>query len=315
MKTLYIIGNGFDLHHDINCSYGNFREWLGMHYSGLLDMMDEIYGFCDGDWWSDFERNLGKIDVMGYAQQVAIENPVELASDHCDSTWTDAQIAIENKMTELKNSLQACFEEWVEQLNAPSADKQIYLDSADAKFLVFNYTRTLEELYGISESKILHIHGEAGKGETLIIGHGKTIENLHKEYPTPSDLYHQGKLDEETANSYDIHDEMAWDEMFSQVSSMQKPVEELIKQHKDFFKSIKGVKKVCVYGFSFSGVDMPYLAKTVKMAPQAHWLISCFSPKDRNRAHEFAVKYGITDYSHIRLSEVTNPMQLEIDYS
>ena len=27
-KKLYIIGNGFDLHHKINSRYSNFQEWL-----------------------------------------------------------------------------------------------------------------------------------------------------------------------------------------------------------------------------------------------------------------------------------------------
>ena len=28
MKHLYIIGNGFDLHHEMKTSYPHFREWL-----------------------------------------------------------------------------------------------------------------------------------------------------------------------------------------------------------------------------------------------------------------------------------------------
>ena len=26
--TLYVIGNGFDRHHDIPCSYIDFRDWM-----------------------------------------------------------------------------------------------------------------------------------------------------------------------------------------------------------------------------------------------------------------------------------------------
>ena len=44
MKTLYIIGNGFDMHHDIKCSYKNFREWLGEHHSDVPNKIEEIYG-------------------------------------------------------------------------------------------------------------------------------------------------------------------------------------------------------------------------------------------------------------------------------
>lgn len=313
MNALYVIGNGFDLHHGIRCSYRDFLVWMDEKYSGLIDKMYELYGCCDGDWWADFEHNLGEIDLMEHAKQVAFENSVDLSSDHCDSMWNDAQMAIENEMGDLYGSLQVCFEEWIAQLNAPSPEKQIFINSSNAKFLSFNYTRTLEDLYGIPEQRILHIHGEAGKDEKLIFGHGKNINTLHEEHPTPNDLCHQGKLDEETASSFDIHDEMAWDEMFSQVASVRKPIEEIIEQHSDFFDDIRGVEKVCVYGFSFSDVDMPYMAKIVDVASGAHWVISCHTPKDRNRVRMFASRFEIEDFSLVRLSDVQDPMQLEIE--
>jgi len=49
VNNLYIIGNGFDLHHGINSSYGNFREWLSGNDCDLLNKFDEIYGYCDSD--------------------------------------------------------------------------------------------------------------------------------------------------------------------------------------------------------------------------------------------------------------------------
>ena len=82
----------------------------------------------------------------------------------------------------------------------------------------------------------------------MIIGHGKTMEILKREHPTPSDLYHQGKLDEEAASSFDIHDELAWDEAFRQVASMRKPVEIIMNEYVPFFNRIKDVPKICVYG-------------------------------------------------------------------
>lgn len=30
VKHLYIIGNGFDLHHGINSSYKDFQEWMSL---------------------------------------------------------------------------------------------------------------------------------------------------------------------------------------------------------------------------------------------------------------------------------------------
>lgn len=38
MKHLYIIGNGFDIHHKINSSYSNFRDWMENYYPSILEM-------------------------------------------------------------------------------------------------------------------------------------------------------------------------------------------------------------------------------------------------------------------------------------
>lgn len=314
MKTLYVIGNGFDRHHDINCSYADFHAWLLENHSGLFYDMDEIYGWCDGDWWSDFENNLGDVDVMEYTQWIALENPVDLASDHCDSMWNDAQIAVENQMSELYQSLQNYFEEWVSQLKEPNQEKRIFIDQYDAVFLNFNYTRTLEDMYGIRADRVLHIHGEAGKNDKLVIGHGLTENDLRAKYPTPHVLFHQGKLDEETASCFDIHDELAWDEAFHQVAIRRKPVKEIIQQNEIFFNGLKNVSKVCVYGLSFSDVDIPYMIKINECAPNAHWEISCFSESDRSKVQVFAAKYGVKDYSIVRLSELCDPNQLTMSF-
>ena len=53
VKHLYIIGNGFDLHHGINSSYKDFQEWMYENNPDVIEKADEIYGICDDEWWSD----------------------------------------------------------------------------------------------------------------------------------------------------------------------------------------------------------------------------------------------------------------------
>ena len=43
-KIVFIIGNGFDLHHDINSSYANFCHWLQENDWDTLEQIEEIYG-------------------------------------------------------------------------------------------------------------------------------------------------------------------------------------------------------------------------------------------------------------------------------
>lgn len=38
-KHLYIIGNGFDLHHGINSSYKNFQEWMHENNPDVIEKL------------------------------------------------------------------------------------------------------------------------------------------------------------------------------------------------------------------------------------------------------------------------------------
>ena len=40
-RHLYIIGNGFDLHHGINSSYRNFRDWLYENEPTVIQDIEE----------------------------------------------------------------------------------------------------------------------------------------------------------------------------------------------------------------------------------------------------------------------------------
>lgn len=43
MKTHYLIGNGFDLHHGIKTQYSEFRHFLETHYEKFLTDFEIIY--------------------------------------------------------------------------------------------------------------------------------------------------------------------------------------------------------------------------------------------------------------------------------
>lgn len=62
-----------------------------------------------------------------------------------------------------------------QQRNYQSVRKQLEKmeqEKADNIFLTFNYTETLEEVYGINEDRVCHIHGK--QGENILFGHGNT---------------------------------------------------------------------------------------------------------------------------------------------
>ena len=64
MDTLYIIGNGFDLHHGLDTSYKNFRDNVVLKTPNLRKLLLDLYGDAINEdmWWSDFEAKLSDID-------------------------------------------------------------------------------------------------------------------------------------------------------------------------------------------------------------------------------------------------------------
>ena len=86
MKTLYLVGNGFDIQHGIKTSYSEFRNFLEMHHEAFLANFESMYHIQPLDdtepwyseaaherWkksvlkdlWQAFEEEIGNPDVDG----------------------------------------------------------------------------------------------------------------------------------------------------------------------------------------------------------------------------------------------------------
>lgn len=86
IKHLYIIGNGFDIHHGINSSYLNFRNWLEKAEPNIYSQLCDLYEISTDEnkakeWWSDFENMLSEVDLNNYVENVVIENYPDLSKD------------------------------------------------------------------------------------------------------------------------------------------------------------------------------------------------------------------------------------------
>lgn len=68
MKHIYIIGNGFDIFTGLHTRYVEFRYWLEQNYPFIYENMSAAYEM-DGEWWNDFETQLGKLNVRNYVKK------------------------------------------------------------------------------------------------------------------------------------------------------------------------------------------------------------------------------------------------------
>lgn len=88
----------------------------------------------------------------------------------------DYQFELDRVVEALSQGLKSQFTTWIRQLEVPDPatipSRLLRLD-ASATFLNFNYTRSLQSLYGVAPSQVLHIHGSADDVDgDLILGHG-----------------------------------------------------------------------------------------------------------------------------------------------
>ena len=293
MKHLYIIGNGFDIFTGLKTKYADFRYWLENNYPFIFENMRDAYDI-DGEWWNDFEAQLGKLDVKAYVSRytppektmeeilVEAKKRRELEKKHNLPSSLQVDTPCANRLSGLLDVLQYCFERWVEdsQRMIPET-KFIKIEKENSFFINFNYTDVLQALYEIPEERVLHIHGRASNRERLIFGH-----NIH--------LFEGGYSDE--------------DKTRFELSCYEKNPYEHIYEHEELPDKLKDVESVHIYGFSFSPVDEDYIDWIFKNVPrEAQWEISWYSDTDLKRINTFLMNYhGLKERTRlIRLDDIS----------
>ena len=262
-----VIGNGFDLHHGLRSSYADFREWLKYVHPMLYREFHLIYGkiVSKGEWWKDFEMNLGVLDFVRFYKRCHKEIP--------QSVWIEARkyepfrsgfpISISwhpagNRLRSLYFMLDVVMKEWIKDISSMiSVSRCIEMPpKSSSLFLTFNYTNLLEYLYKIPDNKILHIHGSVDNGDEIIFGHNQDPMLLEFQYEDIG----QWKPSDEDIQEIEI-----------EFSKKQKRPDEYIHRYSVFFQSLSQVQNVYIYGLSFSEVDMAYIQRIHNSAPQANW--------------------------------------------
>lgn len=183
MKILYLIGNGFDIHHGIKSRYSDYREWLKGYDFDLYNKLCCLYDSTedDDDWWNSFEQHLSAIS-FDYINRVYQDyGPIYGSEDFSDADNHGASIQLKFDL-DIDNLIEAIgqsFKVWVKSLNRPNCGKLRIEDKDECYFLTFNYTKTLEDVYNIPRTQICHIHGSIN-GDDLIWGHGKTTNDIYE---------------------------------------------------------------------------------------------------------------------------------------
>ena len=297
MKKLFIIGNGFDIQHGIKSKYSDFHAFMRSIYMneeirddsfndffpwrysvpesrGVLGKFDDselinVFGFLDycitksenkeanfnfyvNSDWSLIESTLANLDLREFFQK-------DFPSSHTSEEDKAYDIA------ECFKYLYKIFWVWVKEINidfvVPIDAFEKLFDCENDIFFTFNYTRTLEEIYGAKQ--VRHVHGEQGKG--LLFGHKKLTDI--NEYCIKNNI--------PAYCSHAIKVLMEITEKDTEKNSSNMALYYLFLD--------KDITDIYSYGFSFSEVDLPYIRGICKSIDTSKivWHLSDFDSKEK----------------------------------
>lgn len=270
-NTLYIMGNGFDLDHNLKTRYWDFRQWLLEHnYDDFVREMEMMFPEINDNkllLWEDFETALEKADPLKIHQ---------LFFQGVDDAWYDSKtqhVAIDRIKPRL-DRIPELLRDWLIDATKNIYDVPCKYDlSRDSLYLSFNYTLLLEKVYSIPSERIFHIHNSIDNKETLVTGHKHTYNE-----------------DVEISN-VNIEKSMLF--ISQGLNKLKKPVDEIIKNNLFFFKSLSNIANIIVFGFSLSPIDLSYFKEILlNVHDNAHWYFVCHDEKSKYRYETIVNKYA-----------------------
>ena len=307
-KNLYIIGNGFDLHHGVRCDFDDFMKWLKKNAKSLFTDLTQVYDDAENNnWWRDFENSLAQLNINYYANKKGnLYDPEYIKDGSIEAKTEYASQRVIEEFGKIKDSLRNDFQNWLSMAYENCfKNKKIQFPNEDSIFLTFNYTKTLEDIYEIDAKRIYHIHGVIDDKDSMEFGHGLGVEeldNMLKSQEPRIDEVWNKKLNRMIILQIVTpkHKELAAFSTIESIVSLKKDVEKCIEKNKRFFNEILDVERIYVYGFSFSSIDMPYLEKIIRRTkPETHWVISWYLQDDKRRIMDFVIRYDIQNITMI----------------
>lgn len=259
MTTLYILGNGFDLHHNIKSAYKNFKEYLE---NCNITLFNKIESFNDknifskklGENWSDIENALYlNLNKQSFLEKINITNDIITAFQQYFNEW------IKDLDAKIKNGY---FKKTTNFLNINKKDF----------FITFNYTNTLNYLYGIDDFnkkdlsiRIMHIHNKVNASTDI---YNKTDQ---VNYIIFGNKQNASKLNVIPCDYID----------YNYSNRFSKDTKKCFSKYETYIKKLANkIKTIKVYGHSLNFEivnnditnDGYYFQKIKESIPNAHWI-------------------------------------------
>lgn len=275
MNTLYVIGNGFDLCHNLPTRWCHFYKFVKANYEELYFELEKYFEFrisevdsndidCnENDLWKYFEEDLGTFNY-----KVFYNNICNIDIEYFKPSFVfGLEDDIEQQSENLLESIRKAFEDWLECIDLDLTQRKLDLNE-NACFLSFNYTLVLQQIYKIKSENILHVHGniEDNRG-SIIYGHNQILEEV-SELDENGDSNRTPFSDSEAMAKYPFH-------------ALSKPVLEITQDNKKFFEILLAVNEIIVLGHSLNEIDIPYFKEIHEVTSSANWKVSYYTENER----------------------------------
>ncbi|OEE33950.1 hypothetical protein A1QO_08885 [Vibrio genomosp. F10 str. ZF-129] len=302
MNKLYIIGNGFDLHHGLPTSLTGFRDYskhseFHRLYENGVFMMSTNQTL--DEHWQQLETNLANFDVdalIEYAAQYYDDDPHE----------NHFLYEVENAIGALTMGLKKDLNSYLSLAESRTIEdgKVLPIDTS-ARFLCFNYTNTLERFYNIPSDRICYIHGKLNSTDApIVVGHG--IEASEYKAPPSIDISILAEEEVEAfSDSYSPDYEYATSEAHRYFKKNHKDTAACVQASSTFLQSLVDIERVVILGHSLAVIDKPYFDYVNKIVgANCQWWASYY-PRSEEDAIRSRLEEIVDDENRMKLIEMS----------
>lgn len=329
MKNLFIIGNGFDLAHNLKTSYLDFKKYVQKNDPQFFENFYSLYMYSfEREYesplstesihdeyeclWKNIENNMKNVNEE-LILDANLELELEYNDPYSDDCFDTAYESLIPYIKDIPEKLLENLQNWIETIELNEISKKTkYINNnyyTQNIYLTFNYTRVLEEVYEIDSSDICHIHGEVG--DELVIGHlnQERIMKLNEEKNKEEDSFFEGldpidneeeyQIAEEKFNYTKYHynykiEQLKYELLIEYYDKTVKIPQNHIRHNKYFFNQISEVKNIYVVGHSLGDVDMPYFEEVFKRVGQnTKWNIFYYGESEKEIFEKKILEIGI----------------------
>ncbi|UWQ32084.1 bacteriophage abortive infection AbiH family protein [Leisingera sp. M527] len=269
MTELAIVGNGFELHHGLQTSYGSFAQFAKDHSSNVYTLLSELFLASSEymgldrppptneknfvyDRWCDFESCLGLLDDEEFVQRSQ-----EGVSEYMQELGMEEHLV--DEFVHGMASILDTFRDWVLGIDLPMSHQKGFIFEPTTVFVNFNYTETLETFYKVDPARIFYIHGRRASQDRLIVGHDTSP-------PKPQ-------------SKHDLPD-VQFNPFYGYLRLTRKPIEDIEPKLRAWLVALPDIDRISVRGHSLGFVDFPYFETINKLHPSATWSFSYFNEED-----------------------------------